>query len=203
MPGPIRPATFVGSYPSLETLPPAQLPEIALAGRSNVGKSSAINALLARRKLARVSRTPGRTQTINLYEIEGLLRFADLPGYGFARVPDAVRAAWKVLVEGYLGQRDALMLVVALVDATLPAQPMDIGLLAGMVEARLPVIGVATRVDRLGKAARKPQLSRLAEGLGLPEDGLIPFSSVTGEGTEELWDVVDHAISRKSRAPRR
>lgn len=199
---PPRPATFVGSYPTLLALPPATLPEIAMAGRSNVGKSSAINTLLARRSIARVSRTPGRTQAINLFEVEGLIRLVDLPGYGYARVPEAVRLAWKGLIEGYLGERQALSLVVSLVDATLPAQAMDIELLAGLVSAGLPVVGVATRVDRLTKSARKPQLSRLAEGLGLPEDALIPFSSVTGEGAEDLWDVIGQAIRGRSQARR-
>lgn len=186
---------FVGSFPNLSALPPPSLPEVAFAGRSNVGKSSAINALLGRKALARVSRTPGRTQAINLIDVAGQLMVVDLPGYGYAKVPDKVRSQWKGLVEGYLGQRPNLKLVVALVDARLPAQALDVALVAGLADAGIPVVGVATKIDRVNRAARKPTLNALSMGLGIPGDALIPFSSVNREGVAELWDVLDQAMS--------
>lgn len=188
-------ATFLGSFPSLATLPPPRAPEIALAGRSNVGKSSAINRLLGHR-IARVSRTPGRTQTLNFYDVGEHLRFVDLPGYGYARVPEAIRVAWKDLVEGYLGERPTLALVVLLVDGSLPAQALDQELIAGMRHAGLPLAVVATRVDRLTKSARKPALRALAASLGLADDQLVPFSSVTGEGVDDVWDLIEQAAAR-------
>lgn len=187
--------TFLGSFPSLETLPKPRLPEIAMAGRSNVGKSSAINAMLDHR-VARVSRTPGRTQALNLFQIGDRLILVDLPGYGFARVPEALRVQWKALVEGYLGERSTLALVVVLVDGSIPAQAIDVELLSGLRAARVPFVVAATRVDRLTKSARKPALRSLAAGLGLADDELIPTSSVTHEGFDALWARIEQAARR-------
>lgn len=190
-----RPAgtvTFLGSFPSLATLPAPRLPEVAMAGRSNVGKSSAINAMLDHR-VARVSRTPGRTQALNLFQIGERLTLVDLPGYGFARVPEAVRLQWKELVEGYLGERSTLALVVVLVDGSVPAQVLDIELIDGLRAARLPFQVVATRVDRLTKSARKPTLRSLCAALGIADDELIPLSSVTREGVDVLWRALETA----------
>jgi GTP-binding protein len=191
-----RPAEVrhLGSFP--DEVPPGRLPEVAFAGRSNVGKSSAINALLGRRGVARTSKHPGRTQAINLFEVDGRLCFADLPGYGYARVSKAMRASWKELVEGYLADRDVLAFVVLLVDARLPAQEMDRVLVRGLQEVDVPVVGVATKADGVPRA-RRGSLQQLAADLGL--DGLLPFSSRTGEGVEALWKE----ISTRCRAPGR
>ena len=113
---------FLGSFPG--TLPPGTVPEVAFVGRSNVGKSSAVNAVLGSRRVARVSRRPGRTQAINLFLVDKRVIFADLPGYGYARVPDEVRERWRELVDGYLRNRDTLKAVVLLVDARHDAQPI-------------------------------------------------------------------------------
>ncbi len=192
---PAGPTSFLGSFPSMETMPKPTLPEIAMAGRSNVGKSSAINALLDHR-IARVSRTPGRTQTLNLYQVGDRLRLVDLPGYGFARVPEAVRVAWKALVEGYLGERETLRLVVILVDGSIKAQALDMELIEGLRRASVPVQVAATRVDRLTKAAKKPTLRALAASLGLADDELIATSSVTREGMDLLWARIEEAARR-------
>lgn len=157
-----------------------------MVGRSNVGKSSAVNALL-NHKTARVSRTPGRTQQIVLFNVDERLILADLPGYGFARVPEPVRQAWRDLVEGYLGERPSLRVVVLLVDATIGAQPLDLELISGLHRAGVPLLVAATRADKLTKSARKPALRALAAGLGVADDALIPFSSVTREGVDILW----------------
>ncbi len=185
--------TFVGSFPG--DLPVLGLPEIALAGRSNVGKSSALNTLLGARKAARVSSRPGRTQAINLFQVGRALVVADLPGYGFARVPDAVAAGWKPMVERYLSTRDTLRMVVLFVDARLQAQELDLALLEGLGAFGTPVQVVATKLDKLSKHQRKPALAALGEGLGLPSPPL-GFSSLTREGRDGLWDVLEAAAKR-------
>lgn len=182
---------FLGSFPA--ELPHTGLPEIAFAGRSNVGKSSALNTLLGSKSAARVSSTPGRTQTINLFQLGDALCFADLPGYGFAKVPEAVMRSWKPMIERYLGERDTLKLVVILVDGKLPAQPLDAMLIEGLMDAGVPLLVVATKLDRLSKHQRKPQLAALREGLGLPEDQPVGFSSKDGTGRDEVWARIEAA----------
>lgn len=179
---------FLGSFDHTD-MPAGDLPEVAFAGRSNVGKSSALNTLLKRKKAARVSGRPGRTQRINLFRVGDACVFADLPGYGFARVPDAVRDAWKPMIEGYLGTRETLKLVVVLVDARRDPQELDIELVVGLVEAKIPCLVVTTKVDKLKKHERKPTLRKLADAFGVPE--AIPFSSLTGEGRDRVWDIIE------------
>lgn len=173
---------FIGSFP--DELPPASLPEVAFAGRSNVGKSSAINRVLGRKSAARVSRSPGRTQAINLFEIDSKYMLADLPGYGFAKVPEAVQSRWKGMVEGYLGSRSTLRLVICLVDSRHPPQKLDLALLGGLVGAEIPFLVVATKVDKLPRSKRKSILAKLRKGLGVPE--LHALSSLSGEGVDTL-----------------
>ena len=139
-------------------LPPPGAPEIALAGRSNVGKSSALNALTGRRKLARVSKTPGRTQTINFYALGDAARLVDLPGYGYARVPRAMREEWRALVDAYLRSGRTLAGVVLVMDARHPFTPLDEQLIAWRGDLRLLVL--LTKVDKL---ARSAQMSLLSE----------------------------------------
>lgn len=180
---------FLGSFDGAD-LPPAALPEVAFAGRSNVGKSSALNTLMKGRKAARVSGTPGRTQRINLFRIGAACVFADLPGYGFAKVPEAVQAGWKPMIERYLGGRDSLRLVVVLVDARREPQELDLDLVEGLVRAGIPCALVATKIDKLPKHQRKPALLALGEAYGL-EGPALGFSSLTGEGVDDLWDVIE------------
>ena len=178
---------FLGSFPQIELLPGLDLPEIAFAGRSNVGKSSAINRLLGTKKAARVSSTPGRTQAINLFRVEERLVFADLPGYGFAKVPEAMKHAWKALVEGYLGGRRQLRLVVVLVDSRHSVQSLDAELLWGLRQARLPVLVLATKADKLSRNKRASQIAGLRRELRLKSDEILPFSSTEGFGVPETW----------------
>ena len=182
---------FVGSFP--DQVPEVGLPEVAFAGRSNVGKSSALNTLLGRKRAARVSSTPGRTQAINLFRVGSACAFADLPGYGFARVPPEVQAKWKGMVEGYLGGRDTLRLVVVLVDARREPQDMDEDLVVGLREAGIPILVVATKVDKLKKAQRGKQLGAIRRAFELPQDQPVAFSSVTSEGKDEVWDRIERA----------
>lgn len=192
-PGSVR---FIGSFPG--EMPASALPEVAFAGRSNVGKSSAINGVLGRKSAARVSRSPGRTQTINLFEVDERYMLADLPGYGFAKVPEAVQAQWKGMVEGYLGSRKELRLVVCLVDSRHPPQKLDLALLGGLQGAELPFLVVATKVDKLPKSKRRSILAKLRKGLGVPE--LHALSSLSGEGIGELRARLLKVVAAKSRA---
>ena len=183
---------FVGSFPN--TLPPGDLPEVAFAGRSNVGKSSAINALLGRRKAARVSGTPGRTQAINLFRVEDRLSVADLPGYGFAKVPDAMRMAWKGMIERYLGDRESLKLVVVLVDSRHSAQDLDLALIQALQLAHLPFNVVATKIDKLKRSQRKRRLEQLGRSLGIQRSQLLGFSSLSHEGRDRVWATIERAL---------
>ncbi len=185
---------FVGSFH--DALPASDLPEIAFAGRSNVGKSSALNTLLQRKSAARTSNTPGRTQAINLFRLGEEGMFADLPGYGFARVPVHVQDRWKQTIEGYLGERPSLRMVVVLVDARREPTALDGQLLWALVEQGIPSLVVATKVDKLTKAERAKQLSALRREFQLAEGQPIPFSSVTGEGRDEVWAHLDAAAAK-------
>lgn len=184
---------FIGSFSGV--VPDTGLPEIAFAGRSNVGKSSALNCLFENRKAARTSGRPGRTQAINLFRAGGRLCIVDLPGYGFARVPNAVREQWRGMIDRYLSAREHLTLVVLLVDVRLEAQPMDLQLIAALISLRLPILVLATKIDKLSRQARIPQLRKLEKGLGLPADALVGFSAVSGEGKEEIWKRLELALA--------
>ena len=184
----IKKLDFIGSFPS--DPPTSNLPEFAFVGRSNVGKSSSINSLLGRKKAARVSSTPGRTQLINIFEIDETIRFVDLPGYGFAKVPSHVRHQWKRMIDGYLFDREMLQGVVVLVDARHSAQKLDLAMLASLQQAAIPAIVVATKVDVLKRSQRSKKLKALRNGLMVPK--VIPYSSVTKEGVDTLWNIFDH-----------
>jgi GTP-binding protein len=159
---------------------------VAFLGRSNVGKSSCINTLVQVRGTARTSRTPGRTQAINLFDVAGALLLADLPGYGFAKVPPKVQAAWKPLVEAYLFGRPSLVLSILLVDVRRPPGGMDADLLWSLRENRVPVVLVVTRCDKLSRQELQKALGILEREYRLPEGDLIPFSSLTGLGRDAL-----------------
>ncbi|NOY24491.1 MAG: YihA family ribosome biogenesis GTP-binding protein [Oligoflexia bacterium] len=186
-----RRVDFIGSFTT--GLPAARFPEVAFAGRSNVGKSSALNALVGNRKAARVSKTPGRTQALNLFSIDERVTFVDLPGYGYAKVPAAVQQRWKAAIEVYLGERQALRLVVCLVDARHPPQPVDLTLVGGLMKAGLPLLVVATKMDKVKRAQRGRSRKTLAAGLGIPVDTVVPFSSVSKLGVAEVWQIIDQA----------
>ncbi len=174
-------------------LPPEDLPELAFAGRSNVGKSSAINALTQRKRLAFVSKTPGRTQTINFFDLGGRGRLVDLPGYGYARVPQAVRAEWDQLVGGYVGSRQSLAGVVVLMDARHPFMPHDENLLAWLQAAGRRLLVLLSKCDKLSRQERAKVLTackaRLASRAFDAEARL--FSSLSGEGVEETRALLD------------
>jgi GTP-binding protein len=161
-------------------------PEVAFAGRSNVGKSSAINALAGRRRLARTSKTPGRTQTINFYDLAGTARLVDLPGYGYARVSRSLRAQWGELVGAYLRSRATLAGVVVVMDARHPCTPLDAQLLDWLPGVRTLVL--LSKADKLSRAEQQATLMRVGSSL---EAEVRLFSSVTRQGVEECRGLLE------------
>jgi len=186
---------FLGTFP--KEVPVVGLPEVAVAGRSNVGKSSCLNRLVGVRRAARVSSTPGRTQAINLFQVQERYVLADLPGYGFAKVPEAVQAGWKGLVEGYLASERDLRLVLMLIDPRRDAGGMDAELLWSLREARLPVLVVATKLDKLKRQKGRSALLRLASDYHLDKHELIGFSALKGDGLEGLHKAINKAVKVK------
>jgi len=181
-------AAFLRAAGRPEHLPAPAAREIAFAGRSNVGKSSAINALLGRRALARTSKTPGRTQTINFYGLGGDAVLVDLPGYGYARVPQALRAQWGQLVEAYLRSRGELAAVVLVMDARHPLTTLDAQLL-GWIRHAVRLI-VLSKADKLSKTAQRSALDLVRREFPGLETRL--FSSVTRQGVEECRGLLEH-----------
>jgi len=188
---------FLKSAFRQEHWPAADAPEVAFAGRSNVGKSSCLNTLVGRGKLARVSKTPGRTQAINFFDLRhsGLpMRFADLPGYGFARVPKSVKAGWDRMVGDYLRLRDNLALVVVLVDMRRDPTALDRQMIEWLGDADRPGLLVLTKCDRVSKNQRLHRQALICKGLGVPREASLLFSSPERTGRGELWGRIDEAV---------
>jgi GTP-binding protein len=190
-------ARFVITAVEPKGYPGGGLPEIAFVGRSNVGKSSMINALAGRRKLVRVSGTPGRTRTLNFFDVDlerdgarQTVRLADLPGYGFAKVSKAERGQWQKMIETYLERRRELGVVVCIVDAEVGPTRDDQAMLGWLSERSPKMLVAATKIDRLNKARRKPRIQELARNLELPPDAVVPFSATEHIGVDEVWDAV-------------
>lgn len=177
-----------------EQFPRKAIPQIAFSGRSNVGKSSLINALLNRKSLARVSSTPGKTITINFYEIDGKCFLADLPGYGFARRPPDEKAAWSALTDGYFTANpnlDLLRLVVQLIDAKAGATKDDLQMLEWLSKSGLPFILAITKTDKLSKTAESKALQNLlAVPFARGAAQIIPCSAETRAGCQPLWNAI-------------
>jgi len=170
--------------------PEGALPEIAFSGRSNVGKSSLLNRLVHRKALARVSKTPGKTREINFFEVNHELVLVDLPGYGFARVSKGEKALWRPLIEGYLKSSEQLRGVVQLLDIRHPSTADDLQMVDFLAELGVPAIFVLTKVDKLSRSAVAHRVDEFAEELGLAREQLVPFSSVTGQGRDELAEAL-------------
>ncbi len=162
-----------------------------------MGKSSAINSLVGVSGLARVAKTPGRTQALNFFSVQDRWIAVDLPGYGYARVSHGLRDGWKDLIEGYLGSRPTLRLVVALIDARLPPQDADRRLLAGLREARVPTLVLATKVDAIARTKQVAAVRALATGHGIPTETVLGFSSHDDTGREAALSLI-HAATRRA-----
>jgi GTP-binding protein len=189
-------AEFVLSAPRHDQLPRDRLPEVAFAGRSNVGKSSLLNALLRRKHLAQISSTPGKTRLLNCYRINNAFYFIDLPGYGYARVPVAERQAWGRLVEDYVTGRSTLRGIVHLIDARHPPTGRDADMVVWLQGLRMPFLTVATKSDKLPRGQLQRQLGETREdlsGAGVP---LVPCSARTGAGLPELWEWIEGVLGK-------
>ena len=160
--------------------PEPTLPEIAFAGRSNVGKSSLINSLLRRKKFARVSNTPGRTREINFFKVNDQFILVDLPGYGYARISKEKRAEWRPLIEGYLRASPQLRGMVQLLDSRHDPTDDDLKMLEFLADLEVPTLVVLTKMDKLGRAEQPKRISAIAEQIGVSTDQLIPYSVESG-----------------------
>ena len=183
-------AEFIKSASKPSEYPKGGLPELAIAGKSNVGKSSLINALVNRKNLAKISSTPGRTQLINFFQINGKLSLVDLPGYGYAKVPLHVRQTWKPMVESYLQTREDIRLVILIIDARRGASAEDLNLLDWLDYHRIPSLIVLTKTDKLSQIERAQQKKNLSENPLLARRPFLFFSAVSAEGTDELWKII-------------
>lgn len=190
-------AEFVISAVSPKQYPLTAQPEIALAGRSNVGKSSLINKFLNRKALARTSSQPGKTQTLNFYQINEAWYFVDLPGYGYAKVSKAQQGRWAVFIEQYLSSRPQLAGIIQLVDIRHPPTADDLVMAEWIMNSGLPQLVVATKADKISKSRWPARRDAIKKGLGLGESSeLIVFSSETGVGLTELTSWVEALIHR-------
>jgi len=191
----IHSADFVTSAPALKSCPAADWPEIAFAGRSNVGKSSLINCLLNRKGLVRTSSTPGRTQLLNFFAINEAFYFVDLPGYGFARAPRAVREQWQPMVHGYLHGRSTLKAVVWLLDIRRDPSSEDLKFLDWLEDSEIPTIPVVTKVDKVSRNQLQRRMAKIAGSTGLSVDLFTPFSVLTRQGYDEIWELISAVLS--------
>jgi GTP-binding protein len=192
----IQSAEYVISAMKPEQCPKDGRPEFAFVGRSNVGKSSLMNCMLNRKGLAKTSARPGKTQTINYFDINEQFYFVDLPGYGFAKVPVSVKEQWGRVMTGYLSHREPLQLVMQLVDARHKPTEKDWDMLELLDRAEVPTLVVATKVDKLKRGERKRNLDRIRSTLELDKEALIvPFSAETKEGKGDLWEIIEEILS--------
>ncbi|HBN07431.1 MAG TPA: YihA family ribosome biogenesis GTP-binding protein [Cyanobacteria bacterium UBA8530] len=187
---------FIASAVSHSQYPSGRLPEIALAGRSNVGKSSFINSLLNRKDLARISSKPGKTQTLNFYLIDGNFYFVDLPGYGYAGVSREKKENWGPMIDVYLQKREELRAVIAIVDIRHPPTKQDQEMRAYLKAKGISTITIATKADKIPRGQWKNKLAEAKEILGLNDnEPLCLYSSENGEGIKEVWREIGKLLS--------
>jgi GTP-binding protein len=190
----IKSAEFVTSAVKPSQYPPAVLPEIAFAGRSNVGKSSLINTLVNRKRLVKTSSTPGRTQLINFFNINEEFTFVDIPGYGYAKVPASVKKTWGPMIETYITTRNTLRGVVLIMDIRRIPGPEEMNMLDWLNHYDIPSVPVLTKSDKLSKTKQKKQLAEIANTLSADKNNLILFSAKSRQGKDEVWGAVKQLI---------
>ena len=184
------------------TLPENALPEFAFAGKSNVGKSSLINSLINRKSLARTSAQPGKTQTINFYNVEEQLYFVDLPGYGYAKVSQETKEKWGKMIERYLKKSKQLKLVFLLIDIRHEPSANDKNMYEWIEYNGFEPIIIATKLDKINRSQVAKHIKMLRTGLGLKKETiLIPFSSETKQGKEEVWEIIESYLTKSNKSP--
>jgi GTP-binding protein len=199
----IRDLQFLGGMATSDGWrPPPSLPEVAFSGRSNVGKSSLLNTLVRRKKLARVSNTPGRTREINFFQVNDDFVLVDLPGYGYARVSKERRAEWRPLIDGYVRGSEQLRGIVQLLDIRREPSEDDLRLFDYLAELEIPTVAAVTKIDKVSRREVTDRVAAIARAVGLEESQMIPFSAVTGTGRTELAEAILSLITQPSwRAP--
>lgn len=191
----INQAEFIISAVKEAQYPQDRLPEFALAGRSNVGKSSFINKMIGRKNLARTSSKPGKTQTLNFYKLNAAFYFVDVPGYGFARVSKTEREAWGQMIETYLASRETLKMVLLVIDVRHAPTKDDQMMYEWLKHYEIPTLIVATKVDKIPKGKQQKHLKMIKETLNIVEnDSIVLFSAETGAGKEQAWNELKQYV---------
>ncbi len=192
----VQSVSFIKSAVKPDQFPRHILPEIAFIGRSNVGKSSLLNTLVHRKNLARISNTPGRTQLINFFLVDQNLCFVDLPGYGYAKVPEHVKKQWKPMIESYLMRSEHLKSAVLIVDSRHKPTKHDVMMREWLRAYDIPTIIVATKIDKIPKTKQPKQIKLISETLNIqPTEPLLPFSALTGKGLKLVWQAIFKATT--------
>jgi GTP-binding protein len=186
----ITEAKFITSAVKPAQYPPPEFSEIAFSGRSNVGKSSLINTLVNRKHLVKTSRTPGRTQLINFFWVNGAFSFVDLPGYGYAKVPAAIKKTWGPMIEHYLTTREKLKGIISLLDIRRTPGPEELDLMGWLALHHIPVVWVLTKADKFSKTKQKNRQLAIGEAMGLSPEKLILFSAKTRLGRDAVWAAI-------------
>lgn len=187
---------FTGSFFHIDQLPKDRRLQVAFAGRSNVGKSSLLNRLVGRKKLAKISSTPGKTRSINFFLVDNKFYFVDLPGYGYAKVARKIRESWGKLLEEYLEQSPYLAGLVLLLDCRRDVTEEDMELVDWLADRELPAVAVVTKADKLSRDKVNRKVSAVESQLGIPT---IPFSTVTGQGKKELFGAIQDLVAMKNK----
>lgn len=190
-------AEFIKSATKPSQFPPADRPEVAFAGRSNVGKSSLINTLVNRKDLVKVSGRPGRTQLLNFFNINDTLNFVDLPGYGFAKVPMEVKGQWQPMIEGYLANRPNLLAMACLMDFRRGVQDDDLALIHAAPHFKIQPILIFTKADKLKKQESQRKRAALAKDFGVRPEEILLFSSLKRTGIKEVWQRIEELTGVK------